>query len=89
MMFADVVTVHPTTGRTFFGMLDYAKKHQVRMIIIENVLKAPWNDVETIFDEAGYGARFVSLDTKKYYIPHTRTRGCESLRSLLVSQLQP
>ncbi|GAA5867419.1 hypothetical protein JCM3774_002898 [Rhodotorula dairenensis] len=63
------------SGRTFFGMLDYAKKHQVKMIIIENVLKAPWEDVENIFDEAGYGARWVGLDTKKYYIPHTRTRG--------------
>ncbi|GAA5990551.1 hypothetical protein JCM10908_003126 [Rhodotorula pacifica] len=63
------------SGRTFFGMLEYSKKHRVKMIIIENVYKAPWKEVEAIFDEAGYGARWVGLDTKKYYIPHTRTRG--------------
>ena len=60
-------------------MLAYSKKHHVKMIILENVLKAPWKAVEAKFDEAGYGARFVRLDTKKYYIPHTRTRGCEFL----------
>jgi site-specific DNA-cytosine methylase len=67
-------------------MLEYSKKHRVKMIILENVLKAPWKAVEAKFDEAGYGARFVRLDTKKYYIPHTRTRGCEFLAPLSCAQ---
>ncbi|GAA5914524.1 uncharacterized protein JCM6883_003191 [Sporobolomyces salmoneus] len=63
------------SGRTFDGMLQYVKKHQPGIVILENVLKAPWPQVIKKFDSIDYSARQVSLDTKKYYIPHTRTRG--------------
>ncbi|GAA5978213.1 hypothetical protein JCM5350_002229 [Sporobolomyces pararoseus] len=63
------------SGRTFDGMLQYVKKHQPGIVILENVLKAPWDQVIKKFDTIDYTARHVRLDTKKYYIPHTRTRG--------------
>ncbi|GAA5877400.1 hypothetical protein JCM1840_006088 [Sporobolomyces johnsonii] len=63
------------SGRTFNGMLNWVQKHQPGIVILENVLKAPWNDVVKRFEKIDYDARHVGLDTKKYYIPHTRTRG--------------
>lgn len=65
------------TGRTFNGMLKYVEKHQPGIVILENVSKAPWDQVITKFAGIDYDAQMVRLDTKKYYVPHTRTRGCE------------
>ncbi|KAH9906719.1 hypothetical protein F4778DRAFT_593225 [Xylariomycetidae sp. FL2044] len=62
--------------QTFFGMLAYVKIHQPKMVILENVMNAPWDDVKNLwFPCVGYSAEYISLDTKNYYIPHTRTRG--------------
>ncbi|KAI1081089.1 hypothetical protein F5B20DRAFT_71375 [Whalleya microplaca] len=61
---------------TFFSMLSYAKNHQPKIIILENVQGAPWNAVVNVwFPYAGYEAAWVKLDTKDYYIPQTRSRG--------------
>lgn len=63
-------------------MLYWIKKHRPKVVIQENVLGAPWEQIEGTYADIGYAARWVRLDTKKYYIPHTRTRGCEySFRS--------
>ncbi|GAA6010842.1 hypothetical protein JCM11491_004561 [Sporobolomyces phaffii] len=63
------------SGRTFDGMLQYVKKHQPGIVILENVVKAPWAQVVKKFESIDYTAQDIRLDTKKFYIPHTRTRG--------------
>jgi len=62
------------SGRTFRGMLQWVNKHRPPVVILENVCSAPWEKVVQYFDEVGYDANFVRLDTKEFYIPHTRTR---------------
>ncbi|KAG5187340.1 hypothetical protein JKP88DRAFT_161808 [Tribonema minus] len=63
------------SGQTFHGMLNWVKKHQPPIVILENVCSAPWESVVQRFKKNGYSAGFARLDTKNYYIPHTRTRG--------------
>ncbi|KXN87439.1 Putative SWI/SNF-like matrix-associated actin-dependent [Leucoagaricus sp. SymC.cos] len=43
-------------------------------VILENVCSAPWDRVKEYFERNGYSAAFTRVDTKFYYIPHTRTR---------------
>ena len=56
-------------------MLDWIEKAQPTIVIIENVFGAPWEKKVKLFEEYGYAADFVKIDTKDYYIPHTRCRG--------------
>lgn len=56
-------------------MLNWVKKHRPPVVILENVCSAPWQAVVKKFEEAKYSAKSVRLDTKAYYVPHTRTRG--------------
>ncbi|KAN0130961.1 hypothetical protein V8E53_011339 [Lactarius tabidus] len=63
------------SGRTFHGMLNWVKKHRPPVVILENVCSAPWQAVVKKFEEAKYSAKSIRLDTKAYYVPHTRTRG--------------
>ena len=72
--------IHGTKGqgesaRTFAGMLAYAKRHTPTIVVIENTEQTPWDHMVCHFDEAGYEAGYSKVDTKKYYIPHTRSRG--------------
>nr|XP_019014690.1 DNA repair protein Rad8 [Kwoniella pini CBS 10737]OCF53471.1 DNA repair protein Rad8 [Kwoniella pini CBS 10737] len=62
------------SGRTFRGMLQWVKKHQPPVVILENVCNAPWDKVVGYFAQIDYDAQFTRLDTKEFYIPHTRTR---------------
>ncbi|KAG8782771.1 hypothetical protein FRC16_002540, partial [Serendipita sp. 398] len=63
------------SGNTFYGMLSYVKNHRPPIVILENVCSAPWDQICGEFEEIGYRARWLRLDTKGFYIPHTRTRG--------------
>ncbi|KAF9466118.1 hypothetical protein BDZ94DRAFT_1188147 [Collybia nuda] len=63
------------SGRTFRGMMTWVKKHRPPIVILENVCSAPWEKVQQYFEENGYSASSARVDTKGYYIPHTRTRG--------------
>jgi hypothetical protein len=63
------------SGMTFWGMMDWIDQAQPPMVIIENVYGAPWDQKVQLFQERGYQAQFLRLDTKDYYIPHTRQRG--------------
>lgn len=56
-------------------MIKWIEKAQPPIVIIENVFGAPWDEKVAIFEERGYSATFLRLDTKDYYIPHTRQRG--------------
>jgi len=55
-------------------MLQWVNKHQPPVVILENVCMAPWDKVVQYFDEINYDAQHCRLDTKEFYIPHTRTR---------------
>ena len=64
------------SGRTFFGMLDWVKRHQPAIVLLENVKSAPWAGVGEAFSDIDYDAAWSNtFDTKNYYIPHTRQRG--------------
>eukprot|EP00959_Pyramimonas_sp_CCMP1952_P111972 2341900-Pyramimonas_sp.AAC.1 len=54
-------------------MMNWVKKFRPPVVILENVCSAPWEGVADRFREIGYNAQFTRLDTKFYYIPHTRT----------------
>ncbi|TFK39834.1 hypothetical protein BDQ12DRAFT_513516 [Crucibulum laeve] len=62
------------SGRTFRGMMSWVKNHRPPIVILENVCSAPWPRVKVYFEKNGYSAEFARVDTKQYYIPHTRTR---------------
>lgn len=63
------------SGQTWRGMIDYIKKAEPPIVILENVKGAPWDTKVKIFEDLGYHAAWISVDTKDYYIPHTRQRG--------------
>jgi len=63
------------SGQTFIGMLKWVQKAQTPIVIIENVCKAPWDKKVKLFEDMGYSATFLRVDTKNFYIPHTRQRG--------------
>ncbi|KAF4610679.1 hypothetical protein D9613_006998 [Agrocybe pediades] len=62
------------SGRTFRGMMSWVKQHRPPIVILENVCSAPWDRVKEYFEKNGYSAEWSRVDTKAYYIPHTRTR---------------
>jgi len=63
------------SGSTFHGMMRWIEKAQPSFVIIENVFGAPWPAKVRLFEKLGYASDFLKLDTKDYYIPHTRQRG--------------
>lgn len=62
------------SGRTFRGMMSWVTNHRPPIVILENVCSAPWQRVKEYFEKNGYSASYARMDTKNYYIPHTRTR---------------
>ena len=52
----------------------WVEKKQPPVVILENVCGAPWEEISLAFQEKGYAAHYMRVDTKRYYIPHTRTR---------------
>lgn len=82
------------SGRTFFGTLTYMKEDRPKLVILENVESAPFlnkvvngvykNGMEFYIHKVGYATRYIKLDTKNFYLPHTRRRSymlCVDLRS--------
>ena len=63
------------SGETFWAIMRYARRHRPALIVLENVLQAPWPRIKELWEEMGYVASHMRLDTKSYYIPHTRMRG--------------
>ena len=60
---------------TFRAVAIYARDFRPPLIILENILGAPWHTIRSVFDAINYDAGFVQVDTKDYYLPHTRQRG--------------
>jgi site-specific DNA-cytosine methylase len=63
------------SGQTWRGMINWIRKAEPPIVIIENVRGAPWDKKIKIFEGLGYHAIWCAIDTKQYYIPHTRQRG--------------
>lgn len=82
------------SGDTLQAIIEFAKKHKPKLIILENVSGAPWapsegktakkpdtpkvkagHSIAEMWFAAGYYCHYVRIDTKNYYIPHTRVRG--------------
>ncbi|KAJ3149706.1 hypothetical protein HDU86_006883 [Geranomyces michiganensis] len=64
------------SGKTFRGMMRYVSKHRPPIIIMENVQGAQWDEeIVPAIEKENYFVQIVNLDTKHYYIPHTRSRG--------------
>ena len=47
------------SGRTFRGMLQWVKKNQPPIVILENVCSAPWDKVVEYFAQINYDASFL------------------------------
>ncbi|KIY70594.1 hypothetical protein CYLTODRAFT_488004 [Cylindrobasidium torrendii FP15055 ss-10] len=69
-------TIHDKgkSGQTFYGMFEFVQKHRPPIVILENVCGAPWDYMAGLFEKEKYRAKHVRMDTKHYYIPHTRQR---------------
>lgn len=63
------------SGGTFMGIVNYARSHRPRMVLLENVKNCPWEEVAAYWEDLGYLATHVAVDTKDFYIPQTRVRG--------------
>ena len=63
------------SGETARAVLRYAKKANVPLVILENIASAPWAQLKKYWNKGGYSTLHVKVDTKDYYIPHTRQRG--------------
>lgn len=63
------------SGDTFRAVYNYAKTRRPTLIVLENVCSAPWERLKDSWALADYDAHFLRLDTKSYYLPHTRQRG--------------
>lgn len=55
--------------------MSWVQNHRPPIVILENVCSAPWKKIVTYFEKIGYSAQECRVDTKKHYVPHTRTRG--------------
>ncbi|KAK5743775.1 hypothetical protein LTR17_002397 [Elasticomyces elasticus] len=63
------------SGETWYGALAYCKAVRPKIVIFENVQSAPWDKQLMQYRELGYDCEGVCVDSKDYYIPHTRQRG--------------
>ena len=60
---------------TFRAIAIFARDRRPPIILLENIKYAPWGTIRQVFEGLGYGVGFVGVDTKRYYLPHTRQRG--------------
>lgn len=64
-----------TSTTTFASAMNYIYERQPKIVIFENVESAPWHTVvKYVFPLCGYAAMSIKMDTKRYYLPQTRSR---------------
>ncbi|TKA68392.1 hypothetical protein B0A55_08934, partial [Friedmanniomyces simplex] len=63
------------SGKTWYGALAYCKAIRPKIIIFENVQSADWASMLKHYRAIDYDCEGVFVDSKDYYIPHTRQRG--------------
>jgi len=60
---------------TFLAVWRYTKWARPPIVILENVdQQEAWDEFEAHFEQIGYATEVFKVDTKDYYIPHTRQR---------------
>jgi C-5 cytosine-specific DNA methylase len=64
------------SGQTFQGMMNWVKKAQPAMVIIENVRGAPWDAKVKLMESLGYAAVWMHVDSKDFYIPRELLETC-------------
>jgi site-specific DNA-cytosine methylase len=60
---------------TFVALARYADRNRPKIIILENVSRAPWWQIRNHLGAIGYEGVAVQVDTKNFYLPQTRERG--------------
>jgi site-specific DNA-cytosine methylase len=63
------------SSKTWYAVLAYVTASRPAIVILENVLHRPWDRMMDCYREIEYECGGVLLDTKNYYLPHTRQRG--------------
>jgi site-specific DNA-cytosine methylase len=63
------------SSKTWFAVLAYVKAFRPAIVILENVLGAPYDLMMECYRKIDYLPAGVLLDTKNHYLPHTRQRG--------------
>ena len=63
------------SSKTWFAVLAYVKEFRPAIVVLENVLSGPWDRMTECYRQIDYEVGGVLLDTKNYYLPHTRQRG--------------
>ncbi|KAK3069240.1 hypothetical protein LTR53_012572, partial [Teratosphaeriaceae sp. CCFEE 6253] len=63
------------SAKTWYGALSYCKAIRPAIIIFENVQSADWASMLEHYRAIDYDCEGVFVDSKNYYIPHTRERG--------------
>jgi C-5 cytosine-specific DNA methylase len=64
------------SGQTFQGMMNWVRKAQPAMVIIENVRGAPWDAKVKLMESLGYAAVWMHVDSKDFYIPRELLGAC-------------
>lgn len=63
------------SGDTFHAVHAFCTKNRPAIVLLENVLHAPWDDMLKLFEDSDYLCAGVTVDSKDFYIPQTRCRG--------------
>lgn len=62
------------SSATFSGVYAYAQAYRPNLILMENVISAPWDQMSNHWRAIDYYCKVVKLDTINYYLPQTRAR---------------
>ncbi|KAK1728703.1 hypothetical protein CaCOL14_005443 [Colletotrichum acutatum] len=61
--------------KTFLSILMYTHAHRPKIVILENVTRAPWDQFKDFWlPSIGYVAAYVQVDSKNFLVPQTRQR---------------
>ncbi|KAK1962278.1 SNF2 super family protein [Colletotrichum sublineola] len=71
----DFSALNGESTKTFLSVLLYVHAHRPKIVILENVTKAPWDQFKGFWLPAiGYSAAVVQVDSKNFLVPQTRQR---------------
>ncbi|KAK1574676.1 uncharacterized protein LY79DRAFT_523450 [Colletotrichum navitas] len=74
-LFENIDNEKGESTKTFLSVLLYVHAHRPKIVILENVTKAPWNQFKGFWLPAiGYSAAVVQVDSKNFLVPQTRQR---------------
>ena len=63
------------SAKTWEAVLSFCKAFKPQIVLLENIKNAEWDRMLAEYEEIGYQTAGVHIDTKNYYLPHTRQRG--------------